>query len=145
MEQKRDTQKNQMDTLKAGMAMAGMQKKLAEEYENAKTEEEKLEIQAKMEDAMGTTMLKILWSTTVVDITNTLHEMAQMLCYDQSVDLTTRTKRGHGLKNLGEIWMECPAQEEPDNMDTKHLYEEAAFAAMVETIKRKDEAAHPSS
>ena len=39
--------------------------------------------------------------------------------------------------------MDCPApaNESEEEKDAKKIYEEAAFAAMVETAKRRDEAA----
>jgi hypothetical protein len=42
------------------------------------------------------------------------------------------------------IWMEfpAPATQSDQEKNAKTMYEEAAFAAMLETIKRKDEAAH---
>jgi hypothetical protein len=39
--------------------------------------------------------------------------------------------------------MDCPAPETgEEEKDAKKLYEEAAFAAMLETAKRKEEAAY---
>jgi len=133
--------------LKAGMEMMKIKGGLDKEYAEAKTEEEKKAVEAKMEEATGATMLKILWFTTVVDITSTLHETCQMVLHDQAVDKETRERRGHALKALGEIWMECP---EPEGMseaekDAKTLYEEAAYNAMLETIARKEAAAHKHS
>jgi hypothetical protein len=37
--------------------------------------------------------------------------------------------------------MTCPAPLEAGSADAKQMYEEAAFAAMLETIKRKEEEA----
>lgn len=131
----------------AGMEMLKIKTALEKEYNECQTEEGKKAVEAKMEEATGTSLLKILWYTTVVDITNTLYETCQMVCNDQSVDKTTREKRGHGLKALGEIWMECPVPEgaSEEEKDFKTLYEAAAFAAMVETLKRKEEASQAAS
>ncbi|EJK74464.1 hypothetical protein THAOC_03853, partial [Thalassiosira oceanica] len=49
-------------------------------------------------------------------------------------------KEGVRAQNQGQIFMDCPAQSKIFG-DAKKLYEEAAFAAMLETIKRKEEAA----
>jgi hypothetical protein len=48
------------------------------------------------------------------------------------------------LNSHSKIWMECPAPvtQSDEEKNAKQLYEEAAFAAMLETIKRKDEATH---
>jgi hypothetical protein len=147
MEAGSDAQKNKMDTLKAGLEMMKVKGDLDKEYNEAKTEEEKKAVELKMEEATGTSLLKILWYTSVVDITNTLYTTCQMVCNDQAVDRTSREKRGHGLGALGEIWMECPVPEGSSEAekDAKKLYEEAAFAAMLETIKRKEEAAQAAS
>lgn len=147
MEAGSEAQKNKMETLKAGMAMMKIKIELDKEYNECKTDEEKKAVEAKMEEATGTSLLKILWYTAVVDITNTLYETCQMVCNDQSLDKTSREKRGHGLKALGEIWMECPVPEGASEAekDAKTLYEEAAFAAMLETIKRKEEASQAAT
>ena len=143
LDSKSEKNKNQMDTLRTGIGMMTLQAKFAQRLAEAKTDEEKKAIQDEMETAMSTTMLKILWTTTVVDITNTLYEVIQMVLFDQSVDKATRERRAHGLKKLGEVFMECPEPELGENeeeKDAKKLYEEAAFAAMLETIKKKEEA-----
>jgi len=147
MEMSNDANKNKVDTLRAGMELMKIKGELDKEYAEAKTDEEKKAVEAKMEEVTGAAMLKILWFTTVVDITNTLHETCQMMLHDQAVDKETRERRGHGLKMLGEIWMECP---EPKGIseaekDAKTLYEEAAYNAMLETIARKEAAAHKDS
>lgn len=139
---------NKIDTLKAGMEAMKVQQKVAKELEEAKTDEERKKVEQKLEDSMSGTILKILWTTTVVDITNTLHETCQMVMFDQSVDKEAREKRANALKTLGEIFEECPEPEKEEGeeeADAKKLYEEAAFAAMLETIKRKEEAANASN
>ena len=142
MEQSTDTSKAKRDGLIAGMKMMTMQQKAAREMAEAKTEEERKEREAAMEHQMVSGMLNLMWTTTVVDITSTLHEVVQMVLFDQSVDKDTRKRRAYGLKNLGEIFMACPPAASSNQMeDAKTLYEEAAFAAMLETIKRKEEAA----
>jgi curved DNA-binding protein CbpA len=139
-----DARKNKLDTLRAGLEAMKIQGELEKELSEAKTEEEKAAVTAKMEEATGATMLKVLWFTTVVDITTTLHETCQMVLHDQAVDKESRERRGHGLKALGEIWMKCP---EPENMSqaeksAKTLYEDAAYNAMLETIARNEAATH---
>ena len=120
--------------------MMTVQQKAAQNMEEAKTEEEKTAAEKEMEDAMAQGMVHMLWTISVVDITSTLHETAQMVLHDQGVDRDVRKRRAYGLKNLGEIFMSCPAPLD-DSSDARQMYEEAAFAAMLETIKRKEEAA----
>lgn len=142
MNSSQDKNKNKMATLRSGLTMMTMQAKYQEQLVKATTDEEKAKIQEEMESALSTTLLKILWTTTTVDITNTLYEVIQMVLFDQSVDSKMRERRAHGLKKLGEIFMACPEPELGENeeeKDAKKLYEEAAFAAMLETIKKKEE------
>ena len=71
-----------------------------------------------------------------------------MVFFDESVDKKVRKLRGQGLKSLGETFMGCPAPQKEgteQEMDAKAVYEEAAFNAMLETMKRKDEAAFRAS
>eukprot|EP00584_Thalassiosira_punctigera_P001925 CAMPEP_0172543472 /NCGR_PEP_ID=MMETSP1067-20121228/13860_1 /TAXON_ID=265564 ORGANISM="Thalassiosira punctigera, Strain Tpunct2005C2" /NCGR_SAMPLE_ID=MMETSP1067 /ASSEMBLY_ACC=CAM_ASM_000444 /LENGTH=559 /DNA_ID=CAMNT_0013329897 /DNA_START=138 /DNA_END=1817 /DNA_ORIENTATION=+ len=145
MEKSADSNKAKRDGLMAGMKMMTMQQKAEKELAEAKTEEEKKEKQAALEQVQLSGMLNVMWTTTVVDITTTLHEAAQMVLHDQSVDKDTRKRRGYGLKHLGEIFMACKTPLESNQPeDAKKLYEEAAFAAMLETIKRKEEATRSS-
>lgn len=144
MQKKQDSQTAKLDTLKTGLEMMQIQQKLQQELAAATTDEEKRAIEEKLEATVSTTLLRVLWTQTTVDISTTIYEVVKMVCFDHSVDKTTREKRAHGIKVLGEIFMECPAPEEGDEaseMDAKKLYEEAAFAAMLETIKKKEEAA----
>lgn len=146
MEKSADATKAKREGLMAGMKMMTLQQKAAQELAEAKTEEERQKKQAEIEELQITGMLGVMWTTTVVDITTTLHEAAQMVLHDQSVDKDTRKKRAYGLKNMGEIFMACPAPKQSGQPeDAKKLYEEAAFAAMLETVKRKEEAAHTAS
>jgi len=146
MEKSADSSKAKRDGLMAGMKMMTLQQKAAKELAEAKTEEEKAEKQAAMEQAQVSGMLNVMWTTTVVDITTTLHEVAQMVLHDQSVDKDARKRRAHGLKHLGEIFMACSTPTESGQPeDAKKLYEEAAFAAMLETIQRKEEEAQAAN
>ena len=122
------------------------QQKAAHELAQAATEEERKEKAAAMEQAQMFGMLNIMWTTTVVDITTTLHQVVQMVLHDQSVDLSTRKRRAGGLQEMGAIFMALSAPNESDQPeDVKKMYEEAAFAAMLETIKRKEEASHSAN
>lgn len=144
MEKKSDASRNQMETMKAGFAMLHLQADLKKKLDAATSDEEKEAIAKEMEgNAMGI-MLRVLWSTLVVDISSTLYETAQMVFFDQSVDKEEQKLRAAAVKQLGAIWMELPEPVNADNeevKDARKLYEEAAFAAMVETMKKKDEAA----
>ena len=85
--------------------------------------------------------------SNIADITATVHETCQMVFFDQSVDKDTRKRRAHGVKNLGEIFQAVPepAVGDEGKKTARAMFEEAALAAMVETVKRKDEAAHKAT
>jgi len=50
-----------------------------------------------------------------------------------------RKKRGQALERLGEIFTTIPVAESEIKKNSTELYEEAAVAAMLETVKRKEE------
>lgn len=145
LEKNKDVNKAKREGLVAGVKMMTVQQKAAQDIAAAKTEEEKKVAERAMEEEMTKGMLNMMWTTSVVDITTTLHEVAQMVLYDQSVNKDVRKRRAYGLKNLGEIFMACPAPLEAGSENAKKLYEEAAFAAMLETVKRKEEEAQAAS
>lgn len=142
--QNREMVKKKFETLRAGIDMMKMQQELEQKLAEAKTDEEKAAVTKEMEEASVIILLRVLWTTTVVDITSTIHETCQMVFFDQSVADEVRVKRVNAVKKLGSIWMDtaAPAGGSDEEVDAKKLYEEAAFAAMVETMKRKDESVH---
>ena len=141
VERQGENTKAKRDGLIAGMKMMTVQQKAAQEIAGAKTDEERKAKEVAMEEEIHVGMLTVMWTTTVVDIATTLHEVAQMVLFDQSVDADTRKRRAYGLKNLGEIFMALTPADSKHSDNAKQLYEDAAFAAMLETIKRKEEAA----
>lgn len=141
-----DTKSKQKDTLFAGLSMLQMQLKYQQARSNAKNEEEQRKIDVEFQREMSISVLNVMWTTTVIDITSTLHETCQMVLFDVSIDADVRRKRGESLKLLGNTLSNIPPPESnPDDSTTEKLYEEAAFAAMLETIKRKDDAADRKS
>lgn len=130
--------KAQADTLKSAMKTVKDAKGAEAAMARARTEEEKNAIAEGLIKDQLSFMLQIMWTMTTVDITSTIHEACQMLFFDKAVeDKSLLKKRAKGVQKLGEIFMNTPSIED-DNDPTK-IYEEAAFAAMVETIKRKEE------
>ena len=140
LEKSTDANKAKRDGIVAGVKMMTVQQKAAHDIAEAQTDEERKAAEQVLENEMAKGMVNMMWTTTVVDITATLHETIQMVLFDQSVDKEVRKRRAYGLKNLGEVFMACPA---PPGVkaDAKQMYEEAAFAAMLETVKRKEEEA----
>jgi len=135
--------KNAMAGLTTGLDMMKIQAEFEQKMKNATTEPEKVKLVQEMGKATAEATLKMLWTTLVVDITSTIHETVQMVFFDQSVDKKIRKSRAQGLKAMGQTFMDCPLPEKPEGeqeKDAQKLYEEAAFQAMLETMKRKDEA-----
>jgi hypothetical protein len=89
--------------------------------------------------ALQAKALKILWQQTVVDITNTLHEAAQMVLHDRNVSNEVRKKRAEALAYLGQIFQKENGKNDP--IPEQAGLEEVAFHAMLETIWRKEMAA----
>lgn len=118
-----------------------IQLKYKELIANASTDDEKLKLTKEMEDEVQGIMMRVIWATTAVDITSTIFETCQMVFFDVCVDKSVREKRAHAVKNLGQIFQATP---EPvvtgAKKDARKMFEEAALAATVETMKRKDEA-----
>merc|ERR1712226_1538509 len=120
------------------MTAMNLEKKAKEDIEKAQTDEEKAEIRAKLAEELNETMLQVMWTVTTVDITSTLHQVCQMIFFDQSVDKLCRVSRAYAVAKLGDIFMNCTVEEQDHN--AKELYEKAAYAAMLETVMRKEEA-----
>jgi hypothetical protein len=83
--------------------------------------------------------LKLLWTQTVVDITSTLHEVAQMVLHDQNVAAGVRKLRGEGLLLLGGIFEKTKPRE--GSIPEQEGLEEVAFYAMLDTVWRQEAAA----
>jgi hypothetical protein len=139
LEKRKAAQETDMEKIRAGFDMMHMKMEAERKMQTAKTDEEKEEIAKSLQEQAHAILLRILWTTTVVDITATLHETCKMVFFDQSVDGETRKQRAAAVKQLGEVWMDIPEPEDQQK-DAAKLYEEAAFAAMLETMSRKDEA-----
>ena len=144
MKARRAKGKNAIEALTTGIDMMQVQATFEHKMKEAKTDEEREAATKEMENAAAESMLKMLWTTLVVDVTSTIHEVAQMLFHDEAADAKTRKLRAQGLKALGQTFMDCPVPPKDEasekKMDAKAMYEEAAFNAMLETMKRKDEA-----
>ncbi len=137
--------KNKWDAQTAQMDIVMVQAQYQKMMETATSDLEKLKLQRDMETAAANNMMRMIWHTTSVDITSTIHETCQMAFFDQSVDKKIREMRAKAIKRLGKIFRECtppPSRVEGGRMNAKVLFEEAAMAATMETMKRKDESSH---
>ena len=132
--------KNAVEGMTTGMNMMQVEARYNQQMKEAKTDEERYAATKEMENATIESTLKMLWTTLVVDVTSTIHEVAQMVFHDESVNAKSRKLRAKGLQALGGTFMDSPEPPKyKEKMDAKVMYEEAAFNAMLETMKRKDE------
>jgi X-domain of DnaJ-containing len=106
--------KNQMETLMATMDAMKVNAEFNKKMAEAKDDGERMKLQHEMEEAAQNTVLRVIWSTTVVDITATIHETCQMVFFDQSVDKDCHERRAHAVKSLGEIFLACPEPPLPE-------------------------------
>mmetsp|Transcript_63433 Transcript_63433/g.95765 ORF Transcript_63433/g.95765 Transcript_63433/m.95765 type:complete len:537 (-) Transcript_63433:122-1732(-) len=81
------------------------------------------------------TTLQIMWTETVMDISNTLYEVVRYVMHDHNVTAEVRKKRAEGLVVLGEIFEN--ATTDSFSSEQKEL-EEVAFHAMLDTVWRQE-------
>jgi len=104
---------------------------------------EEVAMDALKKSNLQTIAMDLLWQQTVVDITSTVKEAAQMVLNDQSVTPAVRKARAQGLEVCGGIFEK--AERTPDPCTTydekeKEL-EQVAFHAMLNTVWRQEVAA----
>jgi len=138
-QQNQASAKAQVDTIKAAVDSMQAIKSAEAAMAKATTEEEKKAIAEVLVKEQLSAMLQIMWTITAVDVTSTLHEACQMVFFDKAVEKSVLKKRAEGVQKFGEIFMACPEVEKES--DPTKLYEEAAFAAMLETVKMKEDSA----
>eukprot|EP00560_Eucampia_antarctica_P002794 CAMPEP_0197836832 /NCGR_PEP_ID=MMETSP1437-20131217/30178_1 /TAXON_ID=49252 ORGANISM="Eucampia antarctica, Strain CCMP1452" /NCGR_SAMPLE_ID=MMETSP1437 /ASSEMBLY_ACC=CAM_ASM_001096 /LENGTH=587 /DNA_ID=CAMNT_0043443329 /DNA_START=75 /DNA_END=1838 /DNA_ORIENTATION=- len=140
----KDTSRRQKKTIFAGLTMLQGHMKLQRELKKATQDDKKRKLEQAFQKEMAEAVLTALWTTTSVDITNSIHTACQMLLFDRTVDNKSRLIRAKAIKALGDIFLSVEKQINIDDIDTpldaQEIYEKAAFAALLEIIKRKDEA-----
>jgi len=140
--------KSRWESMAATMDVMKVQSEYQKKIDATTFEDEKRQLEQEMANASTDIMMRIIWTTTSVDITSTIHETCQMVFFDQSVAKGIREMRAKAVKKLGKIFQECPeppGRPEGERINAKVLFEEAAMAATLETIKRKDEANYEAS
>jgi len=147
LESQKANNKQKKQGMFAGLSMMQMQLKHAQELQKATSEEAKQKLNEDFQKELTSTMLEVMWTTTAVDVTNTLFEVCQMVFFDKSVEKHVRKSRGKAVKALGDVFMAVPKPAAQDGMEmaAEEVYRAAAEAAMLETIKRKEESAFKNS
>ena len=123
--------------------MLQINQKSKEALAEADTDQARRTVESDLERDNLSVLLQIMWTVTAVDITSTLYETCQMVFFDRSVtDKNIRKAQALAIQKLGEIFTDYPEPEyQGEDVTDRQIYEEAAFAAMLETIKRKEEEA----
>mmetsp|Transcript_62736 Transcript_62736/g.127825 ORF Transcript_62736/g.127825 Transcript_62736/m.127825 type:complete len:543 (-) Transcript_62736:1410-3038(-) len=81
-----------------------------------------------------------LWQETVLDITSTVKEAAQMVLNDQNVSPITRKARAEALEICGGLFENSERSDDPCTYDEKRL-EQIAFHAMLSTVWKQEKSA----
>lgn len=84
------------------------------------------------------TALDLLWKQTVVDITSTIHESAQMVLNDHSVSPEIRKRRARALEACGGIFENAVRANGEDVPVQQKELEKVAFHAMLDTVWRQE-------
>lgn len=85
---------------------------------------------------LQSTAMELLWRQTVVDITTTVHQAAQMVLHDRNVTDQVRKKRGEALECLGSIFQEQEGKGAP--IPEQSVLEQVAFHALLDTVWRNE-------
>lgn len=84
--------------------------------------------------------IETMWNMTVIDISQTLHEVVMKVCSDKSVDKGVQMKRAEAIRDLGELWKNMKSSKaKTDRRSVRGLYQSAAVAAMEETLNKMRE------
>lgn len=90
-------------------------------------------------------MMEMMWSMTVIDITTTIREVVFKLCKDNSVSSDIQKKRAMAIKELGSIWETMESKnKEGAQKSARNIYMSATAAAMeshLEKMKKEEAAA----
>lgn len=101
---------------------------------------EEIAMDALKKSKLRKTAMDLLWQQTVVDITSTVKEAAQMVLNDQSVTTAVRKARAEALEVCGGIFEKSERSTDPSTYNEEGL-EKVAFHAMLNTVWRQEVAA----
>lgn len=95
------------------------------------------------EDALPS-MIEMMWSMTVIDITGTIREVVLKVCKDSAVSNEIQKKRAAAISELGATWevMKSKKEDGDDKKDARNMYMSATAAAMeahLEKMKKEEE------
>jgi X-domain of DnaJ-containing len=96
-------------------------------------------------ERIGKEMLAVMWTRTAVDVASTIHEVSQMVLFDQDLNPETRKLRGHALEDLGQIFQTASCRRSDEDIQTQGDFERIAFYAVLETIRNQEMATRNAS
>jgi len=88
----------------------------------AQTDGERAQM-AKETEAASELFADTSWTTTVVDITSSLHTTCKLVFFDQAVEKNVQGDRARAVAQLGKAWMDVPESDNhtENHKDSKHL------------------------
>ncbi|KAG7348343.1 DnaJ protein [Nitzschia inconspicua] len=99
---------------------------------------EDLAMDALKKSRLHKTALNLLWKQTVVDITSTIHESAQMVLNDHSVPSDIRKRRAKALEACGGIFEKAVRASGEQAPSQQEELEKVAFNAMLNTVWQQE-------
>merc|ERR1712086_954544 len=109
---------------------------------NAQDAAKKTQQGAGAEDALPS-MVEMMWSMTVIDITGTIREVVMKLCKDSAVSSDVQKKRAAAIRDLGIMWEVMKSKNDgEEKKDARNMYMSATAAAMeahLEKMKKEEE------
>ena len=95
---------------------------------------------------LGSSVLNALWATTVIDVSQTLHETIKMVLFDQDKSPETRKIMAEGLESLGQVMLDVDnVQPSTDAQKEQSDHERLAFYGVLEAVYSNDVAAYAAT
>ncbi|GMH72064.1 hypothetical protein TrST_g2563 [Triparma strigata] len=147
--------KANLSSLNSAFKSAKVSAKGEAEKANAKDDHARKDVDDKMKSEALPHVVNIFWSTTVCDITATLHEVCEKILFDHSVDVTRRKDRAKALISLADVFTNTVITGSPNSTDNEMgwpdfskaevQFQEATLQAQLETIRRAEERTNRAS
>lgn len=98
------------------------------------------DMEGKEGEAQLPAYLEIMWQVTALDISTTVHEVVVKVIKDKSATPEVRKKRAEAIVKLGEIYEQAKSKDPKQRaMSARGIFQNAAEAAMEETMKKSNE------
>ncbi|GMI17637.1 hypothetical protein TrLO_g4458 [Triparma laevis f. longispina] len=141
--------KAKISALTSAFKSAKVSAKASADRAAAQDDHARKDVDAKLQHDAIPHVVNIFWSTTVCDITATLHEVCEKVLFDHAVTVNRRKARANALLSLGAEFTNVVIQsssskshnlpEHPDFSEAEAVFQEATLQAQLETIRRAEE------